>query len=168
VSNYNNYSSASTSLVTIHKRNRDTAQSPPSPSTSPFFSGDTDSKKKRYKIIPNTHSSSSIDLTSVKIEATDDGSNEVTSTTVEMKIPEDRIALIKLIKSQLPRDLYSLFLATLKDYHKTQNFDHLMANLIICFSTRKLNYILKGMRRFVKDFHMDSFDACIANYQPSM
>jgi deoxyribodipyrimidine photolyase len=151
VSSYNSYSSNSENLVKIHQR------SPPS-HASPFFS-DAENRRKRFKVVPNTQQP-------FKVTSNIQEPPKVVPPVVEPTIPEDRVELIKLLKSQISRELYTLFLRTLKSYQQTQNFDDMMVNLIQCFSTKKLNYILRGMRRFVKEHHHKLFDQQVAEYRP--
>lgn len=66
----------------------------------------------------------------------------------------------------LSRDQYKIFLQALTNYQKLPDkFDELFVALIEVFNHPELEYVLKGMRRFIKDADKQTFDAKLAAHK---
>lgn len=138
-----------TALVNIHKRER----------TSPLFAGhnadgsSTSSasqqmlKKRRLRLVANdTATSQSVSAATQP---------QVTSSS----LPSDRMQLLKLLKSSLAPNKYSLFVAALTAYQRESDIELLIANFVEIFDQPQFYYLFRGMRRFVKEAHKSRFDA---------
>nr|XP_029707927.1 regulator of telomere elongation helicase 1 homolog [Aedes albopictus] len=148
---YSMPSSSQTGQVTIHHRERSTANSSSSAST---FS-QTSQKKRKLVLIPQQV---------INLTTSDDEADTKTSPTGDdptRQAPEDRVELIKVIKTSIPLGKYQAFLTTLTNYNRERDFDALIEGLLVAFDRPELYYLLRAMRRFVKGDHEARFDAKI-------
>ncbi|XP_055586273.1 regulator of telomere elongation helicase 1 homolog [Uranotaenia lowii] len=149
--------SSSQSLVTIHKRERSAEfsnQSQPALNT-------TTLKKRKLVLIPQA----TINLTEDdnRNNIANNASQSSSSSTQQVddpsrQAPEDRVELLKVIKSSISMAKYKLFLTALTGYKNDRNFDSLMAGVLEAFDRPNLYYLLRAMRRFVKGEHEVMFD----------
>uniref|UniRef100_A0A1Q3EW05 Regulator of telomere elongation helicase 1 homolog n=1 Tax=Culex tarsalis TaxID=7177 RepID=A0A1Q3EW05_CULTA len=128
-------------LVAIHKRER----SNEFPSYS-MASTATTQKKRKVVLIPQE----TISL--------DDSVEDVKPELEERRAPEDRVELLKVIKSSIAPALYKRFLVVLTSYRNDRNFQTMMAGMVEIFNRPELYYLLKAMRRFLSNEHGIQFD----------
>ncbi|KAL9696154.1 hypothetical protein quinque_015439 [Culex quinquefasciatus] len=137
---FNDMSSAGPSsqagLVAIHKRER----SNEFPSTMV-----TQQKKRKVVLIPQE----TISL---------DDSLEVLEAKPERQAPEDRVELLKVIKSSIVPAQYKRFLVVLTGYRNDRDFGTMMGGMVEIFNRPELYYLLKAMRRFLSNEHGIQFD----------
>lgn len=154
MSSYSQLPSSSQSLVTIHKRER----SNEFPHSS--FTQVAVHKKRKLVLIPQE----TINLTSTDDD--DDAAVAFKDTQQEKgdsnrQAPEDRVELLKVIKSSISMAKYKLFLTALTNYKNNKSFDSLMSGIMEAFDRPELFYLLRAMRRFVKGEHEAQFEAKI-------
>lgn len=131
--------SSSSSLVTIHKRN-----------SSP--NGLEMKASKKYKLVSNPVATVNLCNSSPEVE--------IESLTEQVKrLPADRMEYLKVIKRSLPIDRYRIFLLALQKYRGDEDFEDLWRDLVRAFNEPRVYYILMGLRRFIRDPHVASFDA---------
>lgn len=120
-------------LITVFKREKSkTETNTPNDQAS-------QSRKKKFKMISN-------DFVSMPSSA---------STKL---LPEDRSDLLKLVRRSLPKEMYKIFLMAVTNYQKTDNFNQLFDEFVVVFGLfKELDYIFKGMHRFLKDQHKPDF-----------
>lgn len=125
---------SSQSLVTIHKRNADDV------------SVSTATKKKKLKIKPFGF---------------EENLNKAPETFVEKVAPTSLVDFVKEIKVLLQPDQYKEFQMSISAYKKEGNYKLFLNSLICLFKNKKLFYLLKGMKRFLKEEHKPGFqDYC--------
>ncbi|XP_055844021.1 regulator of telomere elongation helicase 1 homolog [Episyrphus balteatus] len=154
--NASNLKTEDSSLVTIHKRER---TSPSQTQTN------SDPKKKRLKMVPNNpiSSSTSSNFSNPSLHSLY-AFNKPSITKNEEKtqeLPTQHVDLLKLIKSSLTSENYSKFVKALMSYKKESSVTDLLAILTDVFGSPSMHYLLKGMRRFVKDQDKVKFDSTI-------
>ncbi|XP_055628054.1 regulator of telomere elongation helicase 1 homolog [Toxorhynchites rutilus septentrionalis] len=142
----NSTPSTSQGLVTIHKRER-----------SAEFPGET-RKKRRVVLIPQE----TINLTTMD-EVSDVKNNDQREQKDDptRQAPENRVDLLKEIKSSISTEKYTLFLRALTSYKSEKNFSNLITGILAAFDRPEVYYLLRAMRRFVKEEHHALFDAKI-------
>ncbi|XP_026329662.1 regulator of telomere elongation helicase 1 homolog [Hyposmocoma kahamanoa] len=124
----------SQSLVTIHKRNGDDISVPIA------------AKKKKLKIKPFGF---------------EENLNKASETFVEKIAPTSLIDFVKEIKTLLQPDQYKNFQLSISAYKKEGNYGLFLNSLICLFENKKLFYLFKGMKRFLKEEHKPGFqDYC--------
>ncbi|XP_058817488.1 regulator of telomere elongation helicase 1 homolog [Topomyia yanbarensis] len=141
--------SSSQPLVAIHKRERSYEHHLPASSSSQL--GTVAQKKRKLVLIPQE----TINLTGIDDED-ERGKDQPTR-----QAPEDRVELLKVIKSSISMAKYKLFLTSLTNYKNDKCFDKLMNGILEAFDKPDLYYLLRAMRRFVKGEHEAQFDAKI-------
>ncbi|XP_053694126.1 regulator of telomere elongation helicase 1 homolog [Sabethes cyaneus] len=72
--------------------------------------------------------------------------------------PEDRVELLKEIKSSISMAKYKLFLTSLTNYKNDKRFDTLIHGILEAFDRPELYYLLRAMRRFIRAEHENEFD----------
>ncbi|CAG5011257.1 unnamed protein product [Parnassius apollo] len=131
----------SQSLVSIHKRNADE------------INVSTVTRKKKLKIKAfgfdeNLHKSSTI-----------------STSNTEKVAPESLIDFVKEIKVLLDTDQYKNFQSSISAYKKEGDYVKLLKTLSDLLETRKLFYLFKGMKRFLKEEHKNIFQEYCDNVQ---
>ncbi|XP_065085452.1 regulator of telomere elongation helicase 1 homolog [Ochlerotatus camptorhynchus] len=149
------YSMPSSSQVTIHKRERSTETSL-SPPVVGFSQPPTTQKKRKLVLIPQQ----TINLTSTD-DDDDAGDGGESKDDPNRRAPEDRVELLKVIKSSICMAKYKSFLTALTNYKNDRDFDRLIAGLLDAFDRPELYYLLRAMQRFVKGEHEAQFHAKI-------
>ncbi|XP_001653621.2 regulator of telomere elongation helicase 1 homolog [Aedes aegypti] len=144
---YSMPSSSQGALVGIHKRERSTGSD-----NSIFSQTQTATQKKRKVVL--------IPQQVINLTSDDEDPGRIGDDPTR-QAPEDRVELIKVIKTSIPLAKYQAFLSTLTNYNKDRNFDRLMEGLLVAFDRPELYYLLRAMRRFVKGDHEARFDAKI-------
>ncbi|XP_039441302.1 regulator of telomere elongation helicase 1 homolog [Culex pipiens pallens] len=129
--------SSQAGLVAIHKRERSN-EFPPSTMV-------TQQKKRKVVLIPQE----TISL---------DDSLEVLEIKPERQAPEDRVELLKVIKSSIVPAQYKRFLVVLTGYRNDRDFGTMMGGMVEIFNRPELYYLLKAMRRFLSNEHGIQFD----------
>ncbi|XP_023293799.2 regulator of telomere elongation helicase 1 homolog [Lucilia cuprina] len=164
-------SSSSTGLVKIHKRER----SPFSQSTSPSSNSSGVVKKKKYKLVENSFStkpSLSGISTSTSLSSSYSSSSSSSATTLNSfafsktqlhsvdnkTAPEGRVEFLKVLRSVLSPADFSAFTAALVSYKRDDTIDILLDLLFRLLGQPQLLYMLRGMRRFLKNEHRSQFD----------
>lgn len=144
-------------LVTIHKRER----------TSPSTTQTTgDQKKKRLKLIPNTPMSISSSSSSSSSSLSQYSFSKTSIKTIDTKGPElptQYVDLLNLIKGALSPENYSKFVKALMSYKKDSSITDLLSVLTDVFGNPCMHYLLKGMRRFVKEQDKMKFDSTVTS-----
>lgn len=112
--------SSQAGLVAIHKRER-----------SNEFPSVTQQKKRKVVLIPQE----TISL---------DDSLEVLEIKPERQAPEDRVELLKVIKSSIVPAQYKRFLVVLTGYRNDRDFGTMMGGMVEIFNRPELYYLLKG------------------------
>ncbi|CAK1552678.1 unnamed protein product [Leptosia nina] len=136
-----NESVQSTSTVAIHKRQADDINMP-------------NIKKKRLKI------------KAFGFEENLRNNGSVTTESRPEKVaPASLIDFVKEIKSLLDSDQYKLFQVSISNYKKEGAYEPFVNTLSGILGNRKLLYLLKGMKRFFKEEHKDSFQIFCDNFQ---
>ncbi|XP_061390735.1 regulator of telomere elongation helicase 1 homolog [Musca vetustissima] len=171
-------SSGKDNLVKIHKRER-------SPTSSQLFSSSSSSgtsssqmelsKKKKYKLVDNTQSittqlsnSATAKLNSFAFAKKPQVSNNNTTTTSSSitednkKAPEDRLEFLKVLRGILAPPDFSAFTAALVSYKRDSNIDALLDLLFRILAKPSSMYLLRGMKRFLKNEHRSKFDERLA------
>ncbi|XP_058443866.1 regulator of telomere elongation helicase 1 homolog [Malaya genurostris] len=138
---------SSQSLVTIHKRERSNEHL----SAGSHQGGLVMQKKRKVVLIPQE---------TINLTGADDESNRAIDDP-NRQAPEDRVELLKVIKTSISMEKYKLFLTSLTTYKKDQCFEPLMNGIQEAFSKPSLYFLLRAMRRFVKKEHEAQFDAKI-------
>lgn len=118
--------STSQNLVKIHKRDSSEASVAGMP------------KKKKLKIKPFGFEEN------LKIESTEKA---------EKKAPELLIEFVKEVKLLLQTEQYKEFQLSISSYKKNNDYDELLKCLVNLFNDKQLYYLLRGMKRFLKDDH---------------
>lgn len=124
--------STSKTLVTIHKRSAEE------------ISIITTAKKKKLKIKPFGFE-----------ENLNNG--EVSSSVVEKVAPTSLIDFVKEIKTLLQADQYKQFKLSISAYKKEGDYPLFLKMLTSLLENRKMFYLFKGMKRFLKDDHKVTF-----------
>lgn len=169
-----NRSGESSPLVTIHKR----ALSSPEDSnqtfasTSAFVNSFTNPKRKKYVVVPNSASTYPLNQSSQEPSA------QPKSITEMQEMPTDRKELLKFvsavniflitstlticftseqIKSTLSGEQYKAFLKTFMSYNNEADYETFRDGVFKIFSGKLWHFILKGLERFVKPAHKQSY-----------
>lgn len=145
--------SSSQGLVTIHKRERSN-EITLSPPLAGFSQPPTIQKKRKLVLIPQQ----TVNLISTDDEDTDSGESKDDPS---RQAPEDRVELLKVIKSSINMNKYKSFLTALTNYKNDRDFGTLMVGLLDAFDRPELYYLLRSMQRFVKGEHEAMFHAKI-------
>ncbi|XP_055912686.1 regulator of telomere elongation helicase 1 homolog isoform X2 [Eupeodes corollae] len=140
--------SDNSNLVTIHKRER---TSPNQAQTS------NDPKKKRLKMVPNNPLSS----TSSASFSFNNQTSIMKPAEKSQELPTQHVDLLRLIKGSLSSENYSKFVKALMSYKKDSSITDLLFVLTDVFGHPTMHYLLKGMRRFVKEQDKTKFDSTI-------
>lgn len=83
---------------------------------------------------------------------------ESSSKAVEEKVaPTSLIDFVKEVKTLLEIDQYKKFQVSITSYKKDTDFNLFLKSLVSLFENRKLFYLMKGMKRFLKDEHKEVF-----------
>lgn len=107
-----------------------------------YAASTSQSRKRKYKLVVKT-----------------DQPPEPESTASDpIKLPEDKCELIKIIKQNISKENYKRLLCALKSYSSATEVTDLFSELCIVFKEPSHTYMLRGMRRFVKDQHRVAFD----------
>lgn len=99
------------------------------------------SRKRKYKLIENA-----------------DPPPTTAAATLPTRLPEDKCELIKVIKQNITKENYKRLLSALKSYTLATEVAELFSEMCIVFSEPGHKFMLRGMRRFVKDQHREAFD----------
>ncbi|KAL0841701.1 hypothetical protein ABMA28_013973 [Loxostege sticticalis] len=75
----------------------------------------------------------------------------------EKVAPTSLIDFVKEIKVLLQADQYKLFQTSISSYKKDGNYETFLAILKSIFENKKMFYLFKGMKRFLKEDHKNSF-----------
>ncbi|KAI5634456.1 hypothetical protein NE865_12789 [Phthorimaea operculella] len=124
---------ASQSLVTIHKRNADDENSGAA------------AKKKKLKIKP------------FGFEQNLKSNGETSTEVVEKVAPTSLIDFVKEIKTLLQAEQYKQFQLAISTYKKEGDYFLFLTTLKEVLENRKLFYLMKGMKRFLKEEHKNKF-----------
>lgn len=127
----NSESSTSQGLVNIHKRNVLTE------STSITF------KRKKLKIKPFGFEEH------LQVQPSE--------ISIEKIAPESLIDFVKEVKTLLQQEQYKKFQLSITSYKKNNDITELLDSLVNLFQNKKLFYLFKGMKRFLKDDHKEMF-----------
>lgn len=79
-------------------------------------------------------------------------------------LPLERIALIKEIKLKVPSDKYKIFLTAISEYRRKLDIEVFFGELKKAFDKKEFFYMMKGMRRFLKECHRPIFDELSNNF----
>ncbi|XP_045785549.1 regulator of telomere elongation helicase 1 homolog [Maniola jurtina] len=124
---------ATQSVVTIDKRNAEESNITTVP------------KKKKLKIKPFGFEES-LNNTEKNVDAVE-----------ERVAPTSLIDFVKEVKTFLGQDNYKKFQSAVSSYKKEENYDLFITTLSGLLENRKLFYLFKGMKRFLKGSHKNSF-----------
>lgn len=83
---------------------------------------------------------------------------------VATQLPRDRMEFLKMMKVEMDRDNYKLFLIALSDYRKDMNFDLLSRRLLQVFANPRLFPFLVEMKRFLKEHHVIEYGVTIKEF----
>ncbi|XP_038215340.1 regulator of telomere elongation helicase 1 homolog [Zerene cesonia] len=136
----NDNSQMPTTLVTIHKRSADETNVP-------------QAKKKKLKI---------------KAFGFDENLRSEEKTDIvrpEKVAPESLIDFVKEIKTLLQVEQYKTFQMSISTYKKEGNYVDFIKTLTSILGNSKLFYLLKGMKRFLKDEHKVAFQEYCDNFK---
>ncbi|XP_037938569.1 regulator of telomere elongation helicase 1 homolog [Teleopsis dalmanni] len=151
-------SSSDAGLVKIHKRERS------SPSTlNNNLNISEMNKKKRYKLVENSSITTSPSLFSSSSSSS--CASESSSLDNNKEAPENRVEFLRVLRSSLSPENFAAFTAALISYKRDNTFDALMTLLMDILGKPHLLYMLRGMRRFLKNEHKSQFDdrlSCIS------
>ncbi|XP_028155975.1 regulator of telomere elongation helicase 1 homolog [Ostrinia furnacalis] len=132
-SSKNTSQASSQSLVTIHKRSAEESNVA------------SIAKRKKLKIKPFGFEDN------LK-------SGEITNISAPEKVaPTSLIDFVKEIKVLLQADQYKLFQTSISAYKKDGNYEIFLEVLKNVFQNRKMFYLFKGMKRFLKEDHKSTF-----------
>lgn len=76
----------------------------------------------------------------------------------EEELPQDKFEMIKMVKKRLHRDSYALLLRTVATYNESLKLTEFVTDLCTVFESPELHFMLKGMRRYVRDHQREEFD----------
>lgn len=79
--------------------------------------------------------------------------NKDAESKVEKTAPESLVDFVKEVKILLQPEQYKQFQISITSYRRNNDFDELLKSLIEVFQNKKLYYLLKGMKRFLKEEH---------------
>lgn len=102
------------------------------------------SKKKKYKIKPFGF---------------DENLKSEPSNIVEKTAPTSLVDFVKEIKVLLQPEQYKLFQGSISAYKREGDFSAFVTTLGNLFENRNMFYLLKGMKRFLKEEHKNNFQA---------
>lgn len=86
-----------------------------------------------------------------------------TETAAAQTLPEDKAQLIKVIKTRLEKEDYKKLLNSLKSYQSTSSVSVLYEELSRVFASQEHHFMLRGMKRFVKETQQKEFEELLVN-----
>lgn len=79
------------------------------------------------------------------------------SANIEKIAPTSLIDFVKEVKVLLQAEQYKLFHVAISSYKKNSDFEEFLLSLVNLFQNKRLFYLFKGMKRFLKEEHKDVF-----------
>uniref|UniRef100_A0A2M4AKF6 Regulator of telomere elongation helicase 1 homolog n=3 Tax=Anopheles triannulatus TaxID=58253 RepID=A0A2M4AKF6_9DIPT len=151
----------------LPKENESLKRGPESPCSSTVTGDGVNSAERKFKkpklvMVPSRSikyepgneqlpSSSSSSSTSMPVPAPAEGS-------IDFAGESDSMKLLKAIKRSVTPTIYKLFLRTISQYCAGHDFVRFYSNILQCLGAPEHRYLLKDLRKFVREEHKQQFD----------
>ena len=115
-------------------------------------------RKRKYKLVDNEPPKPV-----AEVKPTIPGGSQGGNSSQEV-LPEDRGQLIKVVKEKLLKEDYKALLVALKSYQTTSCLQVLFDEISVVFMKPEHHFMLRGMRRFVKNTQYKEFDDLLVKH----